>query len=63
MPTQEFASAQSDISGLFGAYPLNAGDANGVEPGLFNKIHQVFPSEVSMCTSSSVGVKGWCPRY
>ncbi|GFR41221.1 hypothetical protein Agub_g1894, partial [Astrephomene gubernaculifera] len=49
----EWAIAQHDVASLFGAVPLNITNTkkyrkhgiNGVQPGVYNAAHQVFPQE------------------
>ncbi|KAF8060477.1 OHP1 [Scenedesmus sp. PABB004] len=40
----DYAACQWDISGLFGAIPLAMGPIDGVEPAVYNKMLQVFPT-------------------
>uniref|UniRef100_A0A383VT98 Uncharacterized protein n=1 Tax=Tetradesmus obliquus TaxID=3088 RepID=A0A383VT98_TETOB len=41
----EYAKCQYDISGLYGAVPLDMKPIDGVAPDLYNKMLQVFPKE------------------
>lgn len=36
-----------DLCQVFGSYPLDADMVNGMKPEVWNKKHQVFPSQVS----------------